>query len=55
MILYKKYQMAGGNNKSKGLWYIRPVINQMLDIEALAKHMSDHNTPVSVHFSPKSS
>ena len=47
MILYKKYQMAGGNNKSKGLWYIRPVINQMLDIEALAKHMSDHNTPYS--------
>ena len=48
MILYKKYQMKSGMNSSKGLWYIRPVINQMLDIEQLAKHMADHNTPYSM-------
>ena len=47
MILYKKYQMKSGMNSSKGLWYARPVINETLDIEALARHMSDHNTPYS--------
>lgn len=31
----------------KGLWYARPVINEMFDIDSLARHMSKHNTPFS--------
>ena len=47
MIIYKKIQIVGENHPCNGLWYARPVINETLDIEALAKHMSKHNTPFS--------
>ncbi len=47
MILYRKYQIKGENDPRQGLWYARPVINETLDIEALARHMSKHNTPFS--------
>lgn len=47
MIRYKKYQMTGENHPLKGLWYARPLIEDTVDIEALAKHMANHNTPYS--------
>ena len=47
MILYRKIQIVGENHPCNGLWYARPVINETLDLEALSKHMSKHNTPFS--------
>lgn len=47
MIIYRKMQITGENHPCNGLWYARPVINDTLDIVALAKHMSKHNTPFS--------
>ena len=47
MIRYKKYQVTGEDSPLKGLWYARPVIEATFDIEKLAKHMSNHNTPYS--------
>ena len=47
MIRYKKYQVTGENSPLNGLWYARPVIEETLDIDALSKHMSKHNTPFS--------
>ena len=47
MIRYKKYQVTGEDSPLKGLWYARPVIEETFDIEKLAKHMSNHNTPYS--------
>lgn len=47
MITYRKVQIVGENHPCNGLWYARPVINETLDIEALARHMSKHNTPFS--------
>ena len=47
MITYRKIQIQGENSPIKGLWYARPVISETLDIVALAKHMSKHNTPFS--------
>lgn len=48
MIRYKKYQVTGEDSPLKGLWYARPVIEETFDIEKLAKHMSNHNTPIRV-------
>ena len=48
MILYRKIQIVGENHPCNGLWYARPVINETLDLEALSKHMSKHNTPFGV-------
>ena len=47
MIRYKKYQMTGEKSPLKGLWYARPVIEETFNIETLAKHMANHNTPSS--------
>ena len=47
MITYRKIQIQGENSPIQGLWYARPVISETLDIVALAKHMSKHNTPFS--------
>ena len=37
------------NNVPKGerLWYVHPVVKQMLDIHAMSQHMEQHNTPFS--------
>ena len=43
----QKYQVTGEDSPLKGLWYARPVIEETFDIEKLAKHMSNHNTPYS--------
>ncbi len=46
MIRYQKYQ-----SKTKGLtfgmWYVRTVSDETVDLERLAKHMAAHNTPYS--------
>ena len=47
MIRYKKYQVTGENSPLKDLWYARPVIEETFDIEKLAKHMANHNSPYS--------
>ena len=47
MIRYKKYQVTGEKSPLKGLWYARPVIEDTIDIERLAKHMANHNSPYS--------
>lgn len=47
MITYRKSQVVGENSQCNGLWYARPVIDETLDIEALSRHMSKHNTPFS--------
>ena len=47
MIRYKKYQVTGEDSPLKGLWYARPVIEETFEIEKLARHMANHNTPYS--------
>ncbi|WP_455590352.1 HU family DNA-binding protein [Bacteroides rodentium] len=47
MIRYNKYQMKGEKSPLKGLWYARPVIEETFEIEKLARHMANHNTPYS--------
>ena len=47
MIRYKKYQFTGENHPLKGLWYARPVIEETIDTELLAKPMASHTTPYS--------
>ena len=43
----QKVSSDGRNSRLKGFWYARPVIEETFDIEKLAKHMSNHNTPYS--------
>lgn len=33
--------------KGERLWYVHPVVKQMLDIHAMSQHMEQHNTPFS--------
>lgn len=47
MIRFKKYQVVGEKSPLKGLWYARPLIEDTVNTEALAKHMANHNTPYS--------
>ena len=47
MILYVLYQNNNMESKAYGKWYARPVIEETVDLEALAEHMADHNTPYS--------
>lgn len=47
MIRYKKYEVTGEKSPLKGLWYARPVIEDTIGIEKLAKHMANHNSPYS--------
>lgn len=47
MIRFKKYQVTGEKSPLKGLWYARPLIEDTVNTEALAKHMANHNTPYS--------
>ncbi len=39
--------MTGEKSPLKGLWYARPVIEETFEIEKLARHMANHNTPYS--------
>ena len=47
MIKYKLKQCKNKQSKVFGKWLAYPVIEQTLDLDALAKHMSEHNTPYS--------
>ena len=45
-IKYKIYQNTSGAGK-KGAYYARATYDETIDLEALAEHMSNHNTPYS--------
>lgn len=47
MIRYKLYQNKMEGNSTYNQWYARAVCDETYDTEALAKHMSSHNTPYS--------
>lgn|SRR5574344_134215 len=47
MIDYKVYQNMNSASKCYKHYYARTVTNEMVDIEKLANHMSNHNTPYS--------
>ena len=47
MIYYKKYQNKNEDSKCYGKWYARAVNTGTVDLEGLAEHMSEHNTPFS--------
>ena len=47
MILYVLKQNKNSKSLAYGKWYAYPVIEETVDLEALADHMSSHNTPFS--------
>ncbi len=47
-VFYRKYQNKNSQSKSYGKWFARAVtIGKTINIDELAKHMSEHNTPYS--------
>ena len=47
-IYYKKYQNKNEDSKAYGKWYARVQnIGKTVELEELAQHMSEHNTPFS--------
>ncbi len=46
-ILLKKYQINNDKSTVDKMWDYRTVSFETIDIDALAKHMSNHNTPYS--------
>lgn len=47
MLHYKVYQNKSKGNKAYGKWFARATVNQTIDLERLAEHMANHNTPYS--------
>ena len=47
MLHYKIYQNKSKGNKAYGKWFARATVNQTIDLEQLAEHMANHNTPYS--------
>ena len=47
MILYVLKQNKNSKSLAYGKWYAYPVIEETVDLEALADHMANHNTPYS--------
>ena len=47
MLHYKVYQNKSKGNKAYGKWFARATVNQTIDLEHLAEHMANHNTPYS--------
>jgi hypothetical protein len=48
MIVYKLVKNnQKSNNASYGKWYARPVITETVDLDGLAEHMANHNSPYS--------
>ena len=45
MLLYKLQKLNG--NFTNGKWYATPLITQTIDLDGLAEHMANHNTPYS--------
>ncbi len=48
MIKYILKQCKIDGSPIEGKWFAYPVIEETLDLDGLAKHMSQHNTPYSV-------
>ena len=47
-VFYRKYQNKNRNSVAYGKWFARAVtIVKTINIDELAKHMSEHNTPYS--------
>jgi predicted histone-like DNA-binding protein len=46
-LKYKLIQSKNAKSKTFGKWYARAVVNETIDINGLAEHMSLHNTPFS--------
>ena len=47
-VYYRKYQNKNMSSKSYGKWFARAVtIGKTVNVDDLAKHMSEHNTPYS--------
>ena len=47
MILYVLKQNKNRKSPAFGKWFAFPVIEETIDLDALAEHMSSHNTPYS--------
>lgn len=47
MIRYKKYQNTNRTSPSYNKWFARAVAEETVGIDALARHMANHNTPYS--------
>ena len=47
MILYVLKQNKNRKSPAFGKWFAYPVIEETIDLDALAEHMSNHNTPYS--------
>jgi len=47
MLHYKIYQNKSKGNKAYGKWFARATVNQTIDLDQLAEHMANHNTPYS--------
>lgn len=47
MIYYEKYQDNRSNSLYPGKWYARAVATETVELDALAEHMANHNTPFS--------
>ncbi len=47
MLHYKLYQNKSKGNKAYGKWFARAMVTQTIDLEQLAEHMANHNTPYS--------
>ena len=47
MIKYILRKILFEDNKAYGKYYAYPVVEQMVDLNALSQHMSEHNTPFS--------
>ena len=47
MLHYKLYQIKHPGKTWDGFWWPRATVNQTIDLEQLAEHMANHNTPYS--------
>lgn len=47
MLKYKLSQDTRTNSKYQNKWYAKAVINETIDLDGLAAHMSSHNSPFS--------
>ena len=47
MILYVLKQNKNVSSRAYGKWFAFPVIEDTIELDALAEHMSNHNTPYS--------
>lgn len=47
MLKYKLYQDNRDGSKTAGKWFARVAVSETIDLNGLAKHMADHNSPYS--------